>query len=62
VSADPIDKGCEIEEMLREVALQRRRPEAPKGGGTCLFCEEKIEPHRRWCDSWCRDQWERENG
>ena len=28
--------------------------------GYCLFCEEPLPKGRRWCNSECRDAWEKE--
>ena len=28
--------------------------------GFCLYCGEKIKSPKRWCDSSCRDAWEKE--
>jgi hypothetical protein len=61
MSSDPLDRASEVEELQRQVALTNRKQEAPKVSGTCLFCEEKIAPERRWCDRECRDLWEMEN-
>ncbi|MCX7083934.1 MAG: hypothetical protein NTY69_00145 [Methylococcales bacterium] len=29
--------------------------------GLCLFCDEPVDPGRRWCDAQCRDDWQSEN-
>lgn len=60
MSSDPLDRASEMEELQRQAAIAYRKPEAPKVGGTCLFCEEKIAPERRWCDHDCARLWEEE--
>lgn len=29
------------------------------GAGACLYCGAKTES-KRWCDNYCRDDWEKE--
>jgi hypothetical protein len=29
--------------------------------GFCLFCDDPVDPGRRWCDAQCRDDWQLEN-
>ncbi len=48
----------EVERGLSE-ALRQRRPEGPVATGRCLCCDEPVEEPRRWCDSICRDDWQR---
>ena len=37
-----------------------KRPEGPAPTGECFWCGETVADHMRWCDSECRDQYERE--
>lgn len=30
--------------------------------GKCWYCQEQVEDGRRWCDSDCRDLWEKRSG
>lgn len=56
------DFASQIEEREREAALKRRMLEGPPATGFCLnpLCEMELEEDgRRWCDSRCRDEWER---
>lgn len=36
-----------------------RKPEAPKHTTHCLECGAPVTAPRRWCDRYCRDDWER---
>lgn len=36
-----------------------RKPIGPQPNGFCLFCEEPVPENHRWCDSSCRDLWEK---
>lgn len=55
---DPNDVASETERLLREDALQLRRPVGPAPTGTCLWCDVLVPFPRRWCDAKCRDAWE----
>ena len=46
-------------EHLDEYRLKARQPPAPEATGFCLNCGEPLPPGQRWCDSDCRDDWER---
>lgn len=62
--ADPYDVASELEELDRLSALNKlksKSPPPPLETGYCLFCGEKCEAGRRWCNSECRDEWEFEN-
>lgn len=39
-------------------ALRLRKPEGPQPTGSCLWCDEPTGASLRWCEAWCRDQWE----
>lgn len=32
----------------------------PHGTGKCLYCDKEQSGNRRWCDNYCRDDWEKE--
>lgn len=58
----PIDFGDEaqaINEKHLEVALSSRKKLTVPFSGFCLSCEEPIG-QRRFCDSTCREEWERQ--
>ena len=57
--SDEADIAAGQEELALQAALKVRRPTAPPPTGECLFCGEEIEPPQRWCDTDCRDSWER---
>lgn len=61
---DYIDEAAATEELLRQAELaaqQARREAGPRATGACLFCDATLtEAGQRWCDSYCRDDWERE--
>jgi hypothetical protein len=63
---DPVDDGNEVAEILRSAAeSMAKRANKPIVGAThCLCCDEPLEQDsavpRRWCDSRCRDDWERQ--
>lgn len=37
-----------------------RKPAGPIATGRCLYCDEQVAEEARWCDSVCRDEWEKE--
>jgi len=56
---DIIDQGNAAAEIFRRSALSQKQPEGPAATGHCLNCEAKLPPKQRWCDSSCRDDWEK---
>lgn len=48
------------EEQFLEVALKHRKPNGPNSTGRCLYCNAELSDNRRWCDSWCREDYELE--
>ncbi len=61
--ADIADKANDLVAMNEELALRSLRSQKSKAlfTGFCLHCEEVLEEPKRWCDSFCRDQWEMRN-
>ena len=57
--ADEVDRAAQEEEMLLAEAIKARRPTGPVPTGRCLWCDEIVGDTMRWCDTECRDQWER---
>lgn len=54
--ADRTQERLELEEAIRR---QYRQESAPiKGTGFCLNCGEPIRKDMRWCDQYCRDDFE----
>jgi len=51
------DDASMREEQFLEVALKQRKPNGPASTGRCLSCNAELSDHRRWCDEWCRDDW-----
>lgn len=56
--ADEADQAQFIEERDRKLALTVRQPQLP-ATGECHSCEAKVEAPRLFCDSSCREDWER---
>ena len=51
------DDAAMREEHFRETALKHRKPNGPSATGRCLYCNAELSNNRRWCDEWCRDDW-----
>ena len=60
--SDNLDIAQERSEMHLADALRARKPEGPAPTGRCLWCDEIVSDEQRWCDSQCRDMWERDTG
>jgi hypothetical protein len=56
-NADIADRN-EIVLMAAALKQAHAQPEA-EPTGKCLFCGEKVAPPNRFCDPWCRDQWQK---
>jgi hypothetical protein len=46
-------------ERLDQMTLAVRKPAAPQATGFCLNCGEPLSDGRRWCDTDCRNDWQR---
>lgn len=56
--SDDIDRAQpEMERAILE-AMRKRKPQGPEPTGFCLWCEEPLDDHSRWCGPGCRDVWE----
>lgn len=55
---DDIDRQIERDEILHQALIAARKPEGPQPTGYCHFCEEPLDPPKRWCDAECRDAME----
>lgn len=60
--ADIVDVTNDREEVNLANALRAsRKPEAPPANGYCVWCEQEIgDTTRRFCDSDCRDAYDRD--
>lgn len=59
---DDADRSAAMGEFHLRRALAQRKPEGPVATGYCLHCDEPLPAEHRWCDSDCRDAWEKHNG
>ena len=49
----------EWQEKALQIALESRERSLP-ATGYCYYCSESIGSSKRFCDTYCRDDWERE--
>lgn len=56
---DIIDQANEAAEMFNRAAVSQRKPEGPAATGFCLNCEARLRESARWCDTHCRDDWDK---
>jgi hypothetical protein len=59
---DVDDKATELEELDRESAMNLHRKRAAAfrlPDGQCANCDEPLPPNQHFCDSDCRDDYER---
>lgn len=59
--ADIIDDANDLAEFHLQSALNNKAPEGPGHTGFCLNCDEPLSFPERWCDSDCREDWDRLN-
>ena len=45
------------EDQLR-LAIEKSRQTTEIGGGQCLNCREKLLNNKKFCDEWCREDFE----
>lgn len=58
--SDPADKAdLEIEQQLKNGIEQARHENRLPPKGECYNCGEPLPAPQRWCDSDCRDDFER---
>ena len=57
--SDEIDIASVQEEAYRAAALNRRYASLPSVG-QCYSCGEPVEGRLRFCDTDCRDDWEKD--
>ena len=59
--ADIVDVTNDREEVnLAHAVKASRKPTGPLPNGRCHFCDEIVNDEQRFCDTDCRDGWERE--
>ena len=58
---DIADRAQKDIETLAALAEHHKQEPTAKETGYCLFCGEPLEKGRRWCDAYCRDDWEKLN-
>lgn len=58
---DVFEQASEREQLERDLAIRfsRKTAELPYSG-SCYFCEHDLPPPMRFCDSFCRDDHEKE--
>ena len=61
--SDIIDNANDLVALAEDTALKNIRanlkPEA-EFTGNCLWCDEEVKAPKRWCDTDCRDLWEKD--
>lgn len=57
--ADRADDYIEAERQ-RQIAAARAEAHQQPPAGRCRFCDEELDPWESYCDSDCRDDFERE--
>jgi len=63
--SDSADHAMEVEDKLKEYELQRIRQARSKASnmpysGYCYYCSSPVSSPKLWCDSYCREDFERE--
>ena len=59
MNADMLDQASENESKERERLIERaRRVKLISATGHCLCCNAELKNGKRWCDEWCRDEWQ----
>ena len=56
--ADVIDDAQKLNDVYLKSALSNMKPEGPKANGSCHNCAEPLHNGTRFCDMWCRDDWQ----
>ena len=57
--ADEADFAARQEELALNISRSIRKPVGPEATGFCLHCGEDLSEGKRWCDTDCRDQWQK---
>ena len=61
--ADEFDLASDREQLAREAAIANLQAKTPAAVATgfCLECGLPLPHSHRWCDNFCRDDWQRWN-
>lgn len=62
MSACVSDQASDNEAFFTDIAIQNSMkavPMVPKTTGYCANCDEKLDPGHKFCDSDCRDDWDK---
>lgn len=58
--SDEIDRAREYEQVQRDYLIESaRRYKSPVATGLCLYCSSEVSNGLRWCNSDCRNDYER---
>lgn len=64
MSADILDQAAELTDFMRDKQVdairQAAQVEISNPTALCFWCNSETDLTRRWCDSTCRDNWERD--
>jgi hypothetical protein len=60
--ADVAQENMELAEALgMQIVHEMSKLKEVEATGACLWCDEHLpETSKRWCDSTCRDEWQKE--
>lgn len=59
--ADEVDITNErADTVLRGQIAASKQPSGPVPNGRCHYCDEIVHDSARWCNTTCRDAWEKE--
>lgn len=59
--ADLADRANDHIEREQQGLLAQRKPAAPTANGQCLNCHSQLPRGMRWCDTSCRDDYEKDH-
>lgn len=58
--SDEIDRASDLEQSSRDYAIESARQyKSPVATGLCLFCSAEVASGMRWCNTECRNDYER---
>ena len=60
-SADFLDNASEVENYERERLIAKARKSVKvQATGHCFYCNAELPDGKKFCDEWCRDDYELE--